>query len=187
METGTMTDGKGNVYNTVKLKDGNWWTAQNWRYDIRSTVPKSGCTLYNAPRTGRDPNTLTTLGLYYEYQKVVPTIPEGWQIPTQGQWKRLIGLYTEDLAALVKGGNSGLNLEIGGLCNNGSCAGLGEYGFYWSQTEGVGSERIGVRVDKYSDMSTHGYVLKGCLNVRLVKKIPIPPPHRGHGPAKRNH
>lgn len=191
----TMTDGKGNTYPVVKLKDGNLWTAQNWHYDAGYDEYNNGCTLYHHAGANGNLATMTTLGLYYNYKQLIPTIPKGWRLPTEAEWKNLIQLYgagnqKQAIAALEKGGSSGLDLEIGGWCIPGgnNCGLLKETAFYWSGTPSTkykGALMV-FTIDKRANSIYMVNILDDrCLNARLVKEQPKPKHSGGRGPAKR--
>lgn len=80
-------------------------------------------------------------GRLYFFSSAIAACPRGWHIPTDQEWQVLINSFGGDSLAgtsLKEGGNSGLNLKLGGYRSANSSSDLfgkkGEQGFYWTST-----------------------------------------------------
>jgi len=101
LETGTVTDIDGNVYQTVKIGD-QLWMAENLKvthYRNGDAIPNvtdstdwgnlttgAYCNYYN------DANNATTYGRLYNWYAVNDSrniAPEGWHVPSDEEWKTL--------------------------------------------------------------------------------------------------
>ena len=71
-ETGTVTDGYGQVYKTVKINE-RWWMAENLN------------------STNKDLNS--TYGQYYSWNSAKLYCPSGWRVPTLDECKELVNAY----------------------------------------------------------------------------------------------
>lgn len=130
-ETGTYVDPRDKqVYKTVKLI-GETWLAENLNFDAGK-----GCWYYdNDPSNGQEYGCLYTLGA------ATKACPPGWRLPTDDEWKKLftefggfqdlkgnrlrmgfragfgigkVGRPEQSFDALIEGGLSRLNLNLGG-------------------------------------------------------------------------
>ena len=108
LETGTMTDYDGNVYQTVKIGD-QWWMAENLRvthykngYAIPLVMDATDWTLLRHDDDGNgvgaycyynnDINNVSTYGLLYNWYAVAHSrglAPDGWHVPTDAEWRTL--------------------------------------------------------------------------------------------------
>lgn len=101
METGTVTDIDGNVYQTVKIGD-QWWMAENLkvtRYSNGDVIPNvTNDDEWKNLNTGaycvydNDDSKIATYGLLYNWYAVNDSsniAPEGWHVPTDAEWKEL--------------------------------------------------------------------------------------------------
>lgn len=101
-ETGTATDIDGNVYRTVKIGD-QWWMAENLRVThyrngdpiTKVTDPEVWYLLETEAYCEYDNDTCNSLvyGKLYNWHAVKDSrnlAPEGWHVPTHGEWLTLI-------------------------------------------------------------------------------------------------
>lgn len=123
----------GQVYKTVKLKDGKRWMAQNLNFDIGE-----GCWFYD-----NDVKNGEKFGRLYTWEAALKACPEGWHLPSDEEWKNLISFYGGTEKAykyLIDGGSSGFFALLGGYCGfDGDFINLGYDGYNWSCTEGASS------------------------------------------------
>ena len=129
----------GQVYKTVKLKDGKVWLAQNLSFDIGDS-----CWLYK-----NDANKEKKYGRLYTWEAAKKACPTGWHLPSDEEWRAMAKHYgghrgdAEDggkaaYKALIEGGDSGFSALLGGYrSSDGLFLNLGVYGYYWSSTEHV--------------------------------------------------
>lgn len=128
------------TYQTVQLKDGNIWLAENFNYFANKHVCQSDQGYSEYDEFYRKDG----VGLYYDWKAFsTDMVPEGWHIPTVDEWNSIVSCYggeTHAYKALVEGGSSGLNLKLAGgtyfprdPCNQLAIQGLG---YYWSCSEG---------------------------------------------------
>ena len=133
-EESTMTDPRDNeVYKIVTvdiLLEGDvtiqrTWMAQNLRYE----VPNDSYCYKN------EPAYCEAYGRLYTFNAAVEACPEGWHIPTIGEWNLLFRTYGgihEAGIALQKGGKSGVDLILGGFGDPGNVfKNIGISGNYW--------------------------------------------------------
>ena len=79
----TITDPRdGQIYKTVKLKDGKTWLAQNLNFDVGE-----GSWLY------KDPKNVEKYGRLYTWEAALKACPIGWHIPTDEEWNTMIKNY----------------------------------------------------------------------------------------------
>ncbi|MEM6964465.1 MAG: FISUMP domain-containing protein [Bacteroidota bacterium] len=132
LEKSYFIDERDQQHYSIVLVDDLWWMARNLSYE----APESGC--YDT--SGRNCNRF---GKLYTWRSAKRACPEGWRLPTDKEWadmtRSLYGSYTECkdcFRGLVKGGESGLNILLGGRrFSNGRYGNLNEFGFYWTATE----------------------------------------------------
>ena len=133
-EESTMADPRDNeVYKIVTvdiLLEGDvtiqrTWMAQNLRYE----VPNDSYCYKN------EPAYCEAYGRLYTFNAAVEACPEGWHIPTIGEWNLLFRTYGgihEAGIALQKGGKSGVDLILGGFGDPGNVfKNIGISGNYW--------------------------------------------------------
>jgi len=143
--TNTFTDSRdGQVYQTIKLKDGKIWMAQNMNFDVGE-----GCWFYeNKPDNGKK------FGRLYTWEAAKKACPKGWHIPSDDKWWEMASHYgsagNQDsgkpkntgndagksaYAALTVPGNSGFHATLGGGYNlNSEFDLLDDMGTYWTAT-----------------------------------------------------
>ncbi len=100
------------------------WMAENLNYE----VPDSFC--YKD-----EPAYCEAYGRLYTFKAAVEACPEGWHVPTIGEWTLLFQTFGGIRGAgdaLQKGGESNLNLVLGGFGDPGSVfKNIGISGNYW--------------------------------------------------------
>ena len=132
-EVGEMTDSRdGKKYKIVTVDivlEGDvtiqrTWMAQNLNYE----VPDSFC--YK-----NESAYCEAYGRLYTFQAAQAACPDGWHVPTIGEWNLLFNTYGgihKAGVALQKGGESGLNLIPGGFGDPGRVfKNIGISGNYW--------------------------------------------------------
>lgn len=132
-EYGEFTDARdGKTYKTVTvdimLEGGvtikRTWMAQNLAYE----VPESFC--YK-----NESAYCEAFGRLYTFKAAVEACPDGWHVPTIGEWNLLFrtfgGIHDAGIA-LQKGGESGIDLALGGFGDPGRVfKNIGISGNYW--------------------------------------------------------
>lgn len=137
-ETSSFIDGRDvNKYSIVKLND-DWWMAENLNY------PKSDSLFCyeNRMTYGRG------FGKLYSYYSACKVCPDGWQLPTDADWKRLeryLGMRKSECEKYgQRGYDEGIKLkEFGSSGFSAKLAGAYAKGFYnlhraayfWTATE----------------------------------------------------
>ena len=168
--TGTFTDSRdGNVYATVTIGE-QTWMAENLRY--RGDLPLlTGSSRYVA-YPNNDSTNVDIYGYLYSQQAAlnwatmssqIPSgvrgiCPEGWHLPSEGEWWQLINMYDRTIASPQLAGSPELwtrsnqlyvqNVNFGASCFNAVPAGLydgaggynnqfqafGMAGYYWTSS-----------------------------------------------------
>jgi len=142
----TFTDPRdGQVYKTVRLKDGKIWMAQNLNFDVGED-----CWFYDD-----DPENGKKYGRLYTWEAAKRACPPGWHIPSDDEWWEMAKHYgmaeyydagekkNSDADAgkaayksLLGGGDSGFSALLGGSrWTSGDFSSLGSSGGYWSSSE----------------------------------------------------
>lgn len=132
-EFGEFTDARdGKVYKTVTidiaLEGGVYvkrtWMAQNLAYE----VPESFC--YK-----NESAYCEAFGRLYTFKAAKEACPDGWHVPTIAEWNLLFNTFggiREAGIAIQKGGESGLDLVLGGFGDPGRVfKNVGISGNYW--------------------------------------------------------
>ena len=136
-KTGTFNDERdGQAYNWVKIGK-QVWMAQNLNY-----ITHSGCWSYDNDAANR-----SKYGLLYNFYELKEASPKGWHVPTEAEWEELentirsgtTGLNAGsgegyNAACLMEGGDSGFNLQFGGIHRQGRCTELEKKAWYWTST-----------------------------------------------------
>ncbi len=97
-----VVDGAGHVYPIALIGD-TFWMLENYRF------PADGSYIY-----ADNPGNEATFGRLYD-ARAQP--PGGWSLPTSADWNALFEVYGDAsaaYAALIEGGRSGFNAELGG-------------------------------------------------------------------------
>jgi uncharacterized protein (TIGR02145 family) len=123
IETGTVTDVDGNIYNTVKIGN-QWWMAENLNvqhYRNGDSISYRGDayerTLDSAKWVNSDMGAYCKGRIDYLYNGYTVLdqrniAPDGWHIPTDDEWKQLeilIGLSKNDVDQVNWRGNNEAN------------------------------------------------------------------------------
>lgn len=121
----TFTDPRdGYSYKIVKLRDGNWWLAENLRYEM--PIPNSFPADENPDEMILATNPdydWTKYGRLYTWDAAQKASPSGWHLPSSREWKKMLKLYghgeglgndksTDDLKILVR---DEMDMEFGGF------------------------------------------------------------------------
>lgn len=103
--TGEYLDGRDStVYHYVRY--GNLeWTTENLRYHVTTgTMPD--LTPVRTDRGYYDDGVATkyynSFGLLYDYQTAVASVPEGWRLPTEADWKNLDEVTHGNASSAIK-------------------------------------------------------------------------------------
>jgi uncharacterized protein (TIGR02145 family) len=91
--SGTFTDQRdGNTYQTVQLRDGKTWMAENLRYEMPGSYPADENPdqgplgthpRYNSQRYGR----------LYNWDAAQDCAPNGWHPPKASEWEKMLNAY----------------------------------------------------------------------------------------------
>jgi uncharacterized protein (TIGR02145 family) len=199
---GTLTDQDGNIYNTITIGTQEWM-AEN----LRTTVYRDGTPIQNVEgdtewtelsdgaycNYGNKENfdTIATYGRIYNWYAVADSrklAPEGWHIPTDAEWAKLINyLGGENVAGgkmkeagtvhwLSPNASATNSSGFTGLPNSyrGSIYGifyqLDGMSYWWSSTEDDEDEAYGVCLDYSTAGALLGYSFKNDgFAIRCVK------------------
>ncbi len=187
---GEFTDVRsGKKYKTVKI--GNQvWMAENLAYK-----DESGCWAYD-----NDENNARTYGYLYDWETACKVCPKGWHLPSDKEWKQLemaLGMRRSEAdEPLYRGrpvgtkmkSTSGWNDSVrndngngtnesgfaglpgGYRINNGLFYDIGNYGYWWSSTQGS-SNYAWYRELNYSNADVYRYFSDKqiALSVRCVR------------------
>ena len=197
-----VADIDGNIYNTMKIKDQAWITdnLNVSHFNNGNPIPevktnnewinagKEGkpawCWLNNNPANGRKYGKL-----YNWYAATDPRglAPEGWHIPSTGEWVTLTDYYLDGnnagkIMKSASGWSSGGNGNNSSLFNalpggyrmyNGNCDSSASYGLWWSSSGGSEASAAWARQLSYdNDLILSCTFDKGTgMSVRIVRKI----------------
>jgi uncharacterized protein (TIGR02145 family) len=126
-----LTDQNGHVY-PIALFGNTFWMLANYQLNVPGSYDY-----------GDNPANEATFGRLYGAQ-VLSQAPSGWQVPTLADWNALFGQFGDPkqaYAALIGGGRSGFNAQLGGQRSiqpngSGTYQQMYVYGYYWA-TSGV--------------------------------------------------
>jgi uncharacterized protein (TIGR02145 family) len=129
---GLFTDPRdGQTYATIKIGN-QTWLAENLNFD---SGPGRSC-------YGNDPQNCETYGSLYTWEAALNAVPEGWHMPSRGEYETLINYFSNPSEAydgLREGGSSGFDSKFAGFLNiNGNYEYKDQYGDYWTITEEIG-------------------------------------------------
>ncbi len=152
------------VYAAI-LAGNTLWMAQNLNYAAEDSYYYNG-----------DGKYATQYGRLYS-SAAAQQIPAGWRLPTQADWLKLIeafGSPQKAYAALIAGGSSGFNAQLGGRRDNlGNYSSLTSFGYYWTASAGGSGNHYYVQFD-----GTHAAVSTGAqfpdtfyTSVRYVRDL----------------
>lgn len=150
-EMGSITDARdGKVYKTVKVKielEGGIfiereWLAENMNYEMEGSVCYKDYPAY----CGK-------YGRLYDWVSAKTACPEGWHLSTQLEWQELMigfGGYKKAGKELKEGGNSNLNIMMGGFSNTeGQFSDIGKTAHLWDAE--LGDKRTAGLISLYAD------------------------------------
>ena len=140
----TFTDPRdGYSYRIVKLRDGNWWLAENLRYEMPDSFPADKKPDENILATNPDYDW-RKYGRLYTWAAARKASPLGWHLPSSREWKRMLKFYgghgeglgndksTDDLPTLIR---SELDMEFGGFVNTANLQDISpsrvSYGYFY--------------------------------------------------------
>jgi len=161
-ETGTVKDIDGNVYTTVNIGD-QWWMAENLRvthYQNQDAIEKISNSedWFRLNNSGKDAycyydnneNYLDEFGCLYNWIAVADNrniAPQGWRIPSNEDWEKLIQYPKKNNEDTFKSENGWIDFRYGGGTDdfgfNALPAGwvtrefvnMGSLTIFWSETE----------------------------------------------------
>jgi len=157
----------GHVYKTIQI-DNQIWMAENLVYK-----PNHG----NYWAYDNDKNNIVTYGYLYDWETARKIVPTGWHLPTNHEYKVLIGSVSgEDknaYCALNLNGNSGFSSRFGGSRweLDGSFSDMGTNANYWSTSEHDNETAGYLYINSYSKSAgVHESGRKGLgFSVRCLK------------------
>ncbi len=151
---------------SIKIGNQTWMT-NNWNY----RTPKS---FY----FDNDSAANQTYGRLYFFSSAIAAAPPGWHLPSLDEWQELINHYggnQKALTALLQGGESGMNLLMGGNKSaNISPTDIynfkGEWGFYWTSTTDGDQTAYAIHFEKGKpEITTTTYRRANGFSVRYIK------------------
>ncbi|MEA2043125.1 MAG: FISUMP domain-containing protein, partial [Bacteroidota bacterium] len=163
---GTFKDKRdGKTYKWVRI--GNQvWMAENLAYK-----PGSG----NYWAYDDKQSNVAKYGYLYDWKTAKNACPNGWHLPTKQEFETLLNNYggkgEQAYKALIKGGNSNLNVLFGGWRDYGGYfSGKGGTTGFWSATEDNGTSAWGCALDTNDEDADMGDIGKSVgLSVRLLR------------------
>ncbi|HBF35138.1 TPA: hypothetical protein DDW35_11315 [Candidatus Sumerlaeota bacterium] len=157
----------GKEYPTLQVNNTLWMTTNlDWN--------ATGSSVYND-----DSNNEATYGRLYT-AALAKQVPVGWRLPSQTDWNNLIAAYTSSTdstaayKALVAGGSSGFNAQLGGSENTQKeYSDLGCKGYYWTSSDENSSDTYYAQFSAASQSITTQavYPTNYLISVRYVKDI----------------
>lgn len=128
-EKGTFTDIRdGQSYRWIKMDDGKIWMAENLNYKTKNSY----CYDVNDNYCGK-------FGRLYTWNAAEFACPEGWSLPLEAEWLKMIkfyGISGKRLAHLLKSGDSGFDLLLsGGRTREETYNDKGLEFYQWTSTE----------------------------------------------------
>ena len=160
VEEGTFTDSRdGQEYKTVTvdiLLEGDvtikrTWMAENLNFEVEDSFCYKN-----------EPAYCEAYGRLYTFAAAKKACPEGWRVPTIGDWNllfRTFGGIREAGAALQKGGSSGLELRLGGFGDPGNIfKNIGISGNYWDAEKKSDNTSGLISIQKGSEEVYHSII-----------------------------
>jgi uncharacterized protein (TIGR02145 family) len=90
---GLFTDLRdGHTYKIIKLRDGNWWMAENLKYEMPGSFPADEKPSENILATNPDYDW-RKYGRLYTWEAARKASPPGWHLPSDREWKKMLNLY----------------------------------------------------------------------------------------------
>ncbi|MDE0471904.1 MAG: hypothetical protein OXH57_08180 [Ekhidna sp.] len=159
-ETGELIDPRdGKKYTTITVKhelEGGvfikrTWMTQNLNYQVK----ESFCYKNESAYCG-------AYGRLYTFKGAIEACPEGWHVPTIAEWNLLFktfGGQKEAGISLQRGGQSGINLDLGGFGDPGNVfKNIGISGNYWDAEKKSQSTAGLISVQKDSKEVYHSLI-----------------------------
>lgn len=160
ISTVTPIDSYGNPYPIINLV-GKQWLGKN----LNLQVPDSWC-------FDNDPAHCDSYGRLYTWQAAQKACSElGWRLPTDEEWRKLTQEFGASFEALMPGGRSGFNAQLGGrLTSDGNFENLGGVGNYWSATAYNAEDGWFYSLNSHHSKLERGQLSKeSALSCRCVK------------------
>lgn len=169
---GTFTDPRDKTtYSWVRYGDLEWMSV-NLCYATAGTVPDTTPVTPGVYDDGRAAAYYDRYGYLYTYEAALTACPEGWRLPTDGEWSQV---GDAELRA-----TQGVALLAGGFYNEANSrisdydAYVSAYGYYWSATEDpekVGNSYAFARKFRYNspEVERLSIVMDFYLSVRCVR------------------
>jgi hypothetical protein len=89
----TITDPRdGSAYCIVKLRDGNWWLAENLRYELPGSFPADRKPNERALATNPGYDS-EKYGRLYTWEAAKKSPPPGWHLPSSREWQKMLNAY----------------------------------------------------------------------------------------------
>lgn len=162
VNTGTVTDDQGNVYNWIQVGDLQWTTSNAMNgtpvYDFEIYDEFEGemvDAFTSSEKKYMKDEYIPVYGNLMQWEEAVKSAPEGWRLPTDEDWQKLeaaIGMKNTGAVGLRGEKGVGYKLQdpesiallLGGGMNKEKVYGWfeyelaneGEFGYYWTSTEG---------------------------------------------------
>lgn len=170
----SFTDSRdGQVYKTVKLKDGKIWMAENLNFDVGNESYFYDDNSINGKNYGR----------LYSWEAAHKAVPPGWRIPSRIEWRAMIEAYGTwegnfinmfNKAAfpfLIEGGSTKFNALYGGLRTDlENFNYLGKIGNYWGSDRKLIVDYYVIQFERgLSKIIEIGKQPKYALSVRCIK------------------
>ena len=139
LASGSVAQPSESGHSSKRTPDGRQWTTNNLSVEIEGSYCYE-----DAPPNCRRYGRLYT---WDAAQRACRSLGDAWRLPTNDEWRQLAKHYggvlgdSEDggkaaYAALVTGGNSGVDVVFGGRRDpNGEYARLDAHGFYWTASQ----------------------------------------------------
>jgi uncharacterized protein (TIGR02145 family) len=158
MQVSYVIDAAGNVY-PIALFGETFWMLQNYRYPAQGSYDYGG-----------NPGNDAAFGRLYPAQVQPPT---GWSLPTAADYTALFNSFGDAgaaYAALIAGGRSGFNAQLGGQRDgSGNYNWQYQYGYYWAAPGNVCAQFSGD--SGHASVGTPISDSKTALSVRFVRHV----------------
>ena len=172
VKTGVLKDKRdGRAYKTVQVED-DWWMAENLAFNVKGASIGAGG---NCKRFGRlydlaatmdlEPDYLSDLAAEFIAEVHQGVCPDGWHVPSEADWSRLIA--------------SGDGMQTAGekLTPDGKLPGPGAQTLFWSARETAARDAQSATLRDGRKELTLGRSSKGSKNaVRCIQDRVGPPP-----------
>jgi len=183
----TFTDPRdGSTYNIVMLRDGNWWLAENLRYEMPGSFPADKKP--NEQNLALNPAyNWVKYGRLYTWEAAQKAAPPGWHLPSSGEWEKMLNAYggygrslgewqkgpgRNDIAVLMR---EELRVDFGGFLNTAnSTEGIEPYTYtYYEEMLGKfwSTAKYRPRGGYYYRFDMHGRVCKDAENVEKAFSV----------------